>query len=192
MLGKMKAAALVACLTIAVAPFSVAEGGEVERICFVPGEDCGAVLVSEIRAAKREILVQAYGFTLPAIVEALAKASRRGVRVSVLLDKSNACATEQKRRGREDDDDDCGRKGAVAARVLLEAGADVRIDAAHAIAHNKVMVFDGERTLTGSFNFTTSANSRNAENLLVVAGKDVAAAYAANHRRHAEHSTSAR
>jgi phosphatidylserine/phosphatidylglycerophosphate/cardiolipin synthase-like enzyme len=187
----MKTAALVAFLTISVAPFSVAEGGEVARVCFVPGEDCGAVIVSEIRAARKEILVQAYGFTLPAIVEALAKAARRGVRVSVLLDRSNACATEPRRRGREDDDD-CGRKGAVAARVLLEAGADVRIDAAHAIAHNKVMVFDGERTITGSYNFTSSANSRNAENLLIVAGKDVAEAYASNHRRHAEHSTSAR
>ena len=42
------------------------------------------------------------------------------------------------------------------------------IDANHAIAHNKVIVIDGEIVLTGSFNFTKAAQEKNAENLLII------------------------
>ena len=34
--------------------------------------------------------------------------------------------------------------------------------------HNKFMVVDGDAVQTGSFNYTTSAATRNAENVLVV------------------------
>ena len=56
--------------------------------CFTPGEDCTGVIVSEIGTAKREVLVQAYSFTSPPIVKALADAKRRGVDVRVILDRS--------------------------------------------------------------------------------------------------------
>ena len=42
------------------------------------------------------------------------------------------------------------------------------IDDRVAIAHNKVLVIDGKHVITGSFNFTRAAQSRNAENVLVV------------------------
>jgi phosphatidylserine/phosphatidylglycerophosphate/cardiolipin synthase-like enzyme len=44
----------------------------------------------------------------------------------------------------------------------------VRVDTAHAIAHNKVIVIDGSTVVTGSFNFTRAAQEKNAENLLNV------------------------
>jgi phosphatidylserine/phosphatidylglycerophosphate/cardiolipin synthase-like enzyme len=71
---------------------------------------------------------------------------------------------------------------------LLEAGIPVRIDAAHAISHNKVMVIDGETVITGSFNFTKAAEERNAENLLVVRDQALAARYGANWHQHKAHS----
>lgn len=37
------------------------------------------------------------------------------------------------------------------------------LDSAHAIAHNKVMVIDGETVITGSFNFTKAAEESNAK-----------------------------
>jgi len=33
----------------------------------------------------------------------------------------------------------------------------VKIDVIHAIAHNKIMIIDGETVITGSFNFTKAA-----------------------------------
>ena len=42
--------------------------------------------------------------------------------------------------------------------------------------------------ITGSFNFTKAAEEKNAENLLVIRDKDLAAKYTANWQAHAEHS----
>ena len=62
------------------------------------------------------------------------------------------------------------------------------IDAKHAIAHNKVMVIDGLVLITGSFNFTPSAEKRNAENLLIIRDKELAGKYIANWHLHKAHS----
>ncbi|WP_192884631.1 phospholipase D-like domain-containing protein [Paramagnetospirillum kuznetsovii] len=43
--------------------------------CFTPGEDCTGLVVSEIAAARSEVLVQAYSFTSPPIVKALVRTS---------------------------------------------------------------------------------------------------------------------
>jgi phosphatidylserine/phosphatidylglycerophosphate/cardiolipin synthase-like enzyme len=46
----------------------------------------------------------------------------------------------------------------------------VVIDEQPAIAHSKIFVFDQQSVLTGSFNFTKSAQQRNAENLIIIKG----------------------
>ena len=46
----------------------------------------------------------------------------------------------------------------------------------------------GETLITGSFNFSKSAEEHNAENLLVIDDSDLAAKYAANWKSHLAHS----
>lgn len=134
----------------------------IEQVCFTPGEDCTGLIVNTIDAARREVLVQAYGFTSAPIAKALTDAKKRGVEVKAILDKSNRT-------------DKYG-----AATFLQNAGIPTWIDDKVAIAHNKVMVIDGEKVLTGSFNFTKSAQSRNAENVITLCDADTAAKYRAN------------
>ena len=43
-------------------------------------------------------------------------------------------------------------------------GIPTKIDALHAIAHNKIVIVDGAVVVTGSFNFTKQAENNNAEN----------------------------
>jgi phosphatidylserine/phosphatidylglycerophosphate/cardiolipin synthase-like enzyme len=74
------------------------------------------------------------------------------------------------------------------ATFLFNAGIPTKIDAKHAIAHNKVMVIDVETVITGSFNFTKSAEENNAENLLVIRDKKLAERYIKNWQEHARHS----
>jgi phosphatidylserine/phosphatidylglycerophosphate/cardiolipin synthase-like enzyme len=62
------------------------------------------------------------------------------------------------------------------------------IDAEHAIAHNKVMIIDGETLITGSFNFTKAAQTQNAENLLIIRDQALAAQYTQNWEVHRQHS----
>ena len=140
-------------------------------VYFSPKGGCTEEVVSEIQNARQNILVQAYSFTSEPIAQALIEAHRRGVQVEVILDKSQR--TDRR----------------STAGLLAHAGVPVNIDAAHAIAHNKVMVIDGVTVITGSFNFTESAEARNAENLLVVRDPTLAGRYANNWRSHRAHAS---
>ena len=147
--------------------------GMVVDTCFVPGDrDCEAVVVGEVGRAHREVLVQGYSFTAPNIVKALADAKRRGVDVRVILD-----ARETKTQ-----------KQAIAVDTLLIAKVSVLIDRDHAIAHNKVVIVDGATVETGSYNFSAAARDRNAENVVVLEGREVADRYRRNWLDHARHS----
>jgi phosphatidylserine/phosphatidylglycerophosphate/cardiolipin synthase-like enzyme len=141
------------------------------RVCFTPGQNCTAQIVSAIDRAKSELLMQAYLFTSPSIMKALVRAKRRGVAVKVLLDKVN----EQKPK--------------TAATFLKDNGIDPLIDDSVSTAHNKVIVLDRRDTITGSFNFTKAAQNKNAENVLIVVNnRAIARAYARNWQRRAERS----
>ena len=70
------------------------------------------------------------------------------------------------------------------ADFVAHAGIPTFIDAVHAVAHNKVVVIDGETVVTGSFNFTKAAEDRNAENLLAIHDKAIAEQYQKNWKAH--------
>jgi phosphatidylserine/phosphatidylglycerophosphate/cardiolipin synthase-like enzyme len=137
---------------------------------FSPNGGCTEAIVEALGQAKQTILVQAYSFTSAPIAKALVDAHKRGVRVEVILDKSQW--TEKY----------------SSADFLAHAGIPTRIDAQHKIAHNKIMVIDGAVVITGSFNFTRGAEYDNAENLLVIRSQALAAQYPRNWETHAEHS----
>lgn len=143
---------------------------EEEEVYFSPDGGCTQAIVDNLGWAEKYVLVQAYSFTSKPIAEALIAAHRRGVRVEVLLDKSQLHGKGSK------------------LDMLADAGVPVLIDKKHAIAHNKVMIIDGVTVLTGSFNFTNAAEDKNAENLLVVRDKVVAGKYRNNWNRHSKHS----
>jgi phosphatidylserine/phosphatidylglycerophosphate/cardiolipin synthase-like enzyme len=119
---------------------------------FSPKGGCQDAVVQQIKKARREVLVQAYSFTSEPLTFALVEAKKRGVKVEVLLDRSNEVEKYSD------------------LHILLEQGLDPLIDAEHAIAHNKVMVIDQRVVVTGSFNFTKQAEGENAENLLILSG----------------------
>src|SRR3989441_4900542 len=142
------------------------------EVYFSPKGGATAAIVATLAKAKDSILVQAYSFTSVPLAKALVEAHGRGVNVQVVLDKSQR--TEKY----------------SSADFLAHAGIPVKIDAAHAIAHNKVMVIDDDTVITGSFNFTRAAEQQNAENLLIIHDPALAARYIANWQAHAQHSES--
>ena len=160
---------LLAALVLAFLPVAAARGAEPEP-CFTPGDDCTGVILREIRQARSSILFQAYMFTATPIARALLDAHKRGVTVTAVLDTAN----ETERYS--------------AADFLANQGIRTLIDGEHNIAHNKVVVIDRAVVITGSFNFTKSAQESNAENLIVLRSKPVAEAYARNIEAHLAHS----
>ena len=74
------------------------------------------------------------------------------------------------------------------ATFFSNNGIPVKIDSAHAIAHNKVMIIDGQTVITGSFNLAKAAEDKNPENLLVIRDKILAEKYTKNWQDHEGHS----
>ncbi|MEA5114188.1 MAG: phospholipase D family protein [Geobacteraceae bacterium] len=140
-------------------------------VYFSPRGGATEAIVREIASARSEILVQAYSFTSAPVAKALLDARKRGVRVEVLLDKSQR------------------REKYSSADFLLHGGIDTYIDSRHAISHNKIMIIDRMTLITGSFNFTKAAEEKNAENLLVIKNnRPLADRYILNFVEHRNHS----
>lgn len=98
-------------------------------------------------------------------------AKRRGVDVEVVLDESNETDKYS------------------AATFTFNQNIPTYIDGKHAIAHNKIMIVDASTIITGSFNFTNAAETRNAENLLIIKNApDIVGQYEENYEAHKAHS----
>lgn len=131
-------------------------------VYFSPDGGCQDAIVREISSARESLYVEAYSFTSAPIAKAIVEAFKRGVAVAVILDKSQL--TEQY----------------SVANYFKTAGVPTFIDRAFKIAHNKVIVVDRQTVVTGSYNFTKSAEHDNAENLLIIRHPGVAQAYLTN------------
>ncbi len=140
---------------------------------FSPSGGCTDAILQQINQARTEILIQAYSFTSKPIAQALIAAQKRGVKIIAVLDKSN-----QTQRY-------------CAATFLKHVGISVFIDDQHAIAHNKIMIIDNRVVITGSFNFTMAAETKNAENILIMEDMpELTRAYRENFQKHLRHSVS--
>jgi len=124
--------------------------GAEATVAFSPNGDATQVVVKAINAAKKQVLVQAYGFSSAPIIQALGAAKARGVDVEAILDRTNKSPRY------------------TGATYLANHHIPVWIDDTVAIAHNKVMIIDGDSVITGSFNFTKAAQEKNAENVLFI------------------------
>ncbi|MFH0964504.1 MAG: phospholipase D family protein [Planctomycetota bacterium] len=146
-----------------------ARAGEVEAH-FSPNGGCQAAILREIGAAERRIIVEAYTFTNPLIANALRRAMRRKVEVEIILDATDDETT------------------LATAKSLSLAGIPIRIDSAHGIFHNKIILVDDHTIITGSYNFTISAEFSNAENLIILKGfPEVFEQYWRNYAEHRQH-----
>ena len=131
-------------------------------VCFTPPSGCSEKIIEEINNSKASIYVQAYGFTSRTIADSLINAHLRGVKVSVILDRSNVT------------------QGYSKFKDLKKAGIDVSLDVVPGIAHNKIMIIDEKKVITGSFNFTDAADKRNSENVIIIEEKETVKQYLNN------------
>ena len=64
------------------------------EVYFSPHGGCTDAIVKQLDAARETVLVQAYTFTSAPIAKALMEAHKRGVKVQVILDKSQRTTRE--------------------------------------------------------------------------------------------------
>ena len=122
-----------------------------DRVAFTPSFECENMIIELINSSIDTIDVAVYSINNDNIVEALQNAYKRGVKIRILTDKVQASNKHSK------------------AFDLYKSGLDIKVNSKHKIEHNKFGVFDGKYVVTGSYNWTNAATSKNSENCYLIA-----------------------
>jgi phosphatidylserine/phosphatidylglycerophosphate/cardiolipin synthase-like enzyme len=137
---------------------SVVEPGRV-MIFFSPEGGAEQELLRRVAAARRSVRFAAFSFTSRPVTAALVERVAAGVPVRGVVERQNAAGTGS------------------ALGALRAGGAQVFEDGACYLLHHKAIVIDERVVITGSYNFTGSAEHSNDENMLVVEDAGLARLY---------------
>jgi len=136
---------------------------------FSPDGGCRDRIISLIELSQESLDVAIYAFNSKKIAAALSAADRRGVAVRVLSDRYNA------------------KRYVNLILMMRHSGVEIKFDRRESIYHNKFIVIDGHAILTGSYNFTDSAEFKNAENILILDNPEIASKFTADFNHHWHH-----
>lgn len=129
-------------------------------IYFSPEDHAQAALVELLDNAQTSISFLAYSFTADPLGEVIRQRAEAGIKVSGVMETDQVASNS----GTEYD----------AFRV---AGLDVRLDGNRGLMHHKFMIIDEQIVVTGSYNFSASAETTNDENVLVIYDPVIAQQY---------------
>ena len=144
---------IVLSITISISTLAKTE------VYFSLSDNPQKVIIKNINQAEAFINIAMYTFTDKEILLPLINAQERSVKVRVYLDRSQIKSTYS------------------ISRLLVQKGIKVRISTNNYIMHNKFAIIDNHLLLTGSYNWTASANSRNDENLMAIDDPEIIAQY---------------
>jgi phosphatidylserine/phosphatidylglycerophosphate/cardiolipin synthase-like enzyme len=135
---------LILSITISISPLAKTE------VYFSLYDNPQKEIIKNINQAEAFINIAMYIFTDREIALPLIKARERGVKVRLYLDKDQVDYKYSQ------------------SRFLVQKGIKTRISSNNYIMHHKFAIIDNRLLLTGSYNWTFSANNRNDENLMVI------------------------
>ncbi len=127
------------------------------QVHFCPEDECGEYLVREILQAKDAIYFLTFAFTDERVADAVLMSDAKDVRG--VFDTFQA-----------------GQRYSQYRR-LRGFGLDVLLDKNPGLMHHKVFIIDNATVVTGSFNPTSAADSRNDENMVIIRDQDIARAF---------------
>jgi phosphatidylserine/phosphatidylglycerophosphate/cardiolipin synthase-like enzyme len=125
-------------------------GGVPIEVYFSPDDGVEAHLIDLIQSAEQSIYLMAFSFTSDSLAEAILERAQHGVIVAGVMEESQV----ESNTGTDYD-------------RFRQAGLDIRLDGNPRNMHHKVIIFDEKTVVTGSYNFTNSAENVNDENVLV-------------------------
>src|SRR5262245_39187493 len=129
------------------------------EVYFSPEDGVAKHVLQRLAAAKRSIHFMTFSYTADTISDAMIAKRKAGLSVRGVFESQNA-----------------GGSGADFGR-LKAGGVDVLEDGNCYILHHKVIVIDEHTVITGSYNFTGSAERDNDENLVIVDDPNLARLY---------------
>jgi phosphatidylserine/phosphatidylglycerophosphate/cardiolipin synthase-like enzyme len=161
-------ALLTAIILIGLAVFTPA--AEVQ-VFASPNGGCTAALVNAIDHAEKEILVATYSLTSEPIADALDRAHTRGVAVFLIVDRRQP------------------NQASSQVRLLAKKKLPIKVDRVESLFHVKTLIIDRACVWSGSFNFSASAEARNAEHLFCIIDENTTAFLIADWQAHWTHAT---
>jgi phosphatidylserine/phosphatidylglycerophosphate/cardiolipin synthase-like enzyme len=129
------------------------------EVYFSPEDGVAKYVLQRLATAKKNIHFMTFSYTADPISDAMIAKLKAGLVVRGVFERQNA-----------------GGSGADFGR-LKQGGVDVLEDGNCYILHHKVIVIDERTVITGSYNFTGSAEHDNDENLVIVDDPNLARAY---------------
>jgi len=136
------------------------------EIFFSPDDHPAKRIVSLLRNAKSSIHFLAYSFTANDFGDVLRQKAAQGLQVDGVMEESQV----KTNTGTEFD-------------AFSQAGLPVYLDGNQGQMHDKVFIIDEQIVITGSYNFSSSAERTNDENVLIIYDAQVAKQYMAEFQR---------
>ncbi len=137
-------------------PSLTIDGVQVENY-MAPEDEVMAKLVNYVQSAKKSVHYMIFTYTDDDLANAMIAQSKAGLDVQGVIESRGAT------------------QGALVP--LFCAKLPVRVDGNKYTMHHKVIIIDGQTVVTGSFNFTKSADTVNDDNVLVLHSSTIAALY---------------
>lgn len=126
------------------------------EVLFSPDDGAAERILGLLDDAETTLEFAAFSMTSDSIADRMLAAAMRGVRVRGVMETTQA-----------------GSAGSEYEN-LSAGGLDVRLDGNPFNMHHKFMIIDRAIVVTGSYNFTASAEEQNDENLLVIHDREIA------------------
>ncbi len=131
------------------------------EIYFSPEDKVAGRILELLNGSQESINFLAYSFTSDDMGQAIMERSWAGVKVAGVMDDGQVKSSQS-----------------TEYDAFQQAGLDVRLDGnLDGLMHHKVIIIDQKIVITGSYNFTTSAETTNDENVVIIFNPDVAAKY---------------
>lgn len=128
-------------------------------VAFAPEDKPVQHIVPYIQNARRNIRFMAFSYTQPDMGNAMLERIKNGVTVEGVFET-------------------VGSDSEFSEMLPLHcAGGQMRRDGNPGFLHHKVIIIDNRIVITGSFNFSDSANTKNNENVIILDNADIAKRY---------------
>jgi len=131
-----------------ISEFRVSESKN-EISCFSPQNQCADTIIDFLKRAENSIQICVFTISDNSITKQIVNCHERGVKIKLITDND-----KQYDRGSD-------------ISYLAGKGIEIRVDMTRHHMHHKFAIVDNNELLTGSYNWTRSANIYNQENLII-------------------------
>lgn len=123
--------------------------GNKEIVCFSPQNHCSQTICDFLDKAEDSIQICVFTISDDSITKKITQCNDRGIKIKIITDND-----KQYDRGSD-------------INYLAGKGLEIKVDMSRHHMHHKFAIVDNKTVLTGSYNWTRSAEKFNQENLII-------------------------